>query len=105
VAAMLAVGIWAVLMRNRSIAALLGATVAGIVAGTLLSACLDIRTIAEQIIVVSVIVIGVFATTAGQARVPRWPPRWLLYSASFTAMYTRSRHRASSRNWHSQVDF
>ena len=70
VAAMLAVGIWAVLMRNRSIVALLGATVAGIVAGTLLSACLDIRTIAEQIIVVSVIVIGVFATTAGQARVP-----------------------------------
>jgi urease accessory protein len=70
VAAMLAVGIWATLMRNRPIAALLGASAVGIVAGTSLSAYTDILTGAEQITVVSVIVIGVLATAAGQSRVP-----------------------------------
>ena len=70
VAAMVAVGIWAMLMRNGSVPALLCATAVGIVAGTVLSAYVDILSTAEQITVVSVIVIGVFATVAGQARVP-----------------------------------
>ncbi|HEY5808268.1 MAG TPA: HupE/UreJ family protein [Povalibacter sp.] len=68
VAAMLAVGIWATLMRNGSIPAFLCATVVGIAAGTLVSAYADILTVAEQITVMSVIVIGVCVTMGGQAR-------------------------------------
>ena len=69
-AAMLAVGLWATLMRNQSIPAMLCATVVGIVAGAGLGAYAVSLTIGEQITTVSVIVMGLFAAMAGQARKP-----------------------------------
>jgi urease accessory protein len=69
-AAMLAVGLWATLMRNQSIPSMLCATVVGVVAGACLGAYAVSLTSGEQITIVSVIVLGLFATTAGHARKP-----------------------------------
>lgn len=67
-AAMLAAGLWATLMRNQSIPAMLCASVVGIVAGSLLGAFPDILSSGELITTLSVIVIGLFAALPGQAR-------------------------------------
>lgn len=68
VAAMLAVGLWATLMPNQSKLALFGATLVGIVAGTILGAYSEILTYGEQITAASVVVFGLFAAFAGHAR-------------------------------------
>jgi len=70
VAAMLAVGLWATRMHSPSVMALLGATAAGIVAGTLLGSYPDILTYGETITAVSVIAFGLFAAVAGHVRKP-----------------------------------
>jgi len=69
-AAMLAVGVWAALMRNQSLPAMLVATAVGIGAGSMLGGYPDALTYGEQVTVASVIVIGLLATFAGQPRKP-----------------------------------
>jgi len=70
VALMLVVGLWATLMRNQSIPAMLCATAVGIIAGSGLGVFAVGLPFGEQITVASVIVIGMFATAAGQVRKP-----------------------------------
>jgi urease accessory protein len=100
VAAMLAVGLWAMLMRNRSMSALLCATVVGIVAGAFLGAYPDMLTFPERITALSVIVVGLFATLPGQPRVPL--PAMLVGLFSFFHGYV---HAVETPSQFSQLAF
>jgi urease accessory protein len=70
IAAMLAAGLWAAQLGNRSIPPLLCATVVGIFGGTVFGVLLAMPTVAEQVTASSAVALGLLAAAAAKPRLP-----------------------------------